>query len=140
MRTAPNPMSNLKLGFKRRVVWLAVAVLVWASGQGVVLSTVFHLSGNDAAGMWRCVMTPSGDMPLSHGGHRKSDAPADTDHRFCPICSLTGCGSATVTLIGEQKSFDARQFDAGAVFLAAQPPRAASPHQRPPARAPPVFV
>lgn len=121
-----------RMPIRSNIAWLAVAALLWSSGQGIALS--------GATGMWDCVMLPGGGMPQSHDGHRKSDVPADTGHGFCPVCSLTGCGAAAVTLVGELKGFTARPFDTDGVLVAAQSPRAASPHRRPPVRAPPPSV
>lgn len=117
--------------FRRNIAWLAVAALLWSSGQGLALSAF-------AGGAWQCVMMPGGGMPQDR--MLQDHGASGSDHGFCPVCSLTGCSAAAAVFTGDTEKFTAQKIGTGVIARATDMRRGAIRHQRPLPRAPPAFV
>jgi hypothetical protein len=124
---------------RHNIAWLAVAALVWSSGQGVALSAAFQLAGLDGTSAWHCVMMPGGGMPSGHDtGNHGSEGPSNSDHGFCPVCSLTGCSTPSVVAQAEFQVAPQGQRYLDAVRPPTAAPRLAAVYARPRTRAPPL--
>ncbi len=156
MRFITNKTGSGKIRrVRRNIAWMAVAALVWSSGQGAALSAVFQLAGLDTANAnaWHCRMLGGGgDAPMA-AGHAMPDgmamaagapmdpgAPLDSDAGFCPVCSLTGCGAPSVIAQAEFHYLPPVQRYLDAIRPSATGPRLAAAYDRPRARAPPLSV
>ncbi len=125
---------------------LAITALLWSSGQGAAVSMASEFAGLNTASVWHCLI-------LSHGGGSKIDhhAGADEhghmaagepmgngDHGFCPVCSLTGCTTASFVSEAEYQILPVAQRFVGAPIRGADAPCVAARYDASRARAPPL--